>query len=69
MRAHYPDHSPVDIIGLLRITRLYDRLPRHLKPKLCRMLILLRNGNRRAQRLVRTANRHELSMLQLLELI
>lgn len=69
MHSWCPDRDPNDAIGLLRLVCLYDRLPQHLKPKLCRLLILLRNDSRRATRLVRIANEQDLSMLQLLEMI
>ena len=69
MRGWHPDRNPNDTIGLLRVICLYDRLPQHLKPKLCRLLILLRNDSRRARRLVQLADTQELSILQLLEMI
>ena len=69
VRTAFPDRPPEEILDISRLMYLNDSLPSHLRPKLRRLLILLQNDSRRAQRLVRMAHESHISIQQLLAII
>lgn len=69
MRTVYPDHGQEDVLNMTRMLHAYEQLPRHLQPKLRRLIILLENDSKRARRLVAMANDTGMPLAQLLSIL
>jgi len=68
VRVTMPDSLPQDALNIARFLRFEETLPRHLRPKLRRLIILLQNGSKRARRMLHMAENQGMSVQQTIAL-